>query len=255
MSVGPVTPRRRRRAPTSSASERTRTLRSLGALIAVAGQHIPAGQVASWREDAVAVPGNYVRALHRAGGREAILFPEALDADEARDRLAPFDGVLLIGGADVDPSFYGEDRHPEVYGVNRQADEFEMALARVAVATGKPMLAICRGIQVLNVALGGTLDQHITAREGLVPHGIPGVAPEMHDVRLEAGSRVAKAMRVEETSVSSSHHQALARLGEHLRPVGWTADGIVEAVEHEQGWVLGVEWHPERTAAQDRSQQ
>jgi putative glutamine amidotransferase len=225
------------------------------ALIAVAGQHIPAGKVTSWREDSVAVPANYVRALHRAGGQEAILLPEALDAGEARDRLARFDGVLLIGGADVDPSFYGEDRHPKVYGVNRQADEFEMALAKAAVEARKPMLAICRGIQVLNVALGGALDQHITGREGLVGHGIPGVAPEMHDVRLEAGSRVAKAMGVEETSVSSSHHQALARIARDLRPVGWTEDGIVEAVELERGWVVGVEWHPERTAAQDPSQQ
>jgi putative glutamine amidotransferase len=225
------------------------------ALIAVAGQHVPAGKVASWREDSVAVPANYVRALHRAGGQEAILFPETLDPDDARERLARFDGVLLIGGADVDPSYYGEDRHTEVYGVNPQTDAFEMALARAAVEAGKPMLAICRGIQVLNVALGGSLDQHISDREGLVGHGIPGVAPEMHEVRLEAGSRVAKAMGVEEASVSSSHHQALARLGEELLPVGWTADGIVEAVEHRQGWVLGVEWHPERTAARDRSQQ
>jgi gamma-glutamyl-gamma-aminobutyrate hydrolase PuuD len=211
--------------------------------------------VTSWREDSVAVPANYVRALYRAGGQEAILLPEALEADEAREFLARFDGILLIGGADVDPSFYGEDRHPEVYGVNRQADEFEMTLARAALEAGKPMLAICRGIQVLNVAVGGSLDQHITGRQGLVGHGIPGVAPEMHDVRLEPGSRVAKAMGVDVTSVSSSHHQALARLGEELHPVGWTADGIVEAVEHEQGWVVGVEWHPERTAAQDRSQQ
>jgi putative glutamine amidotransferase len=225
------------------------------ALIAVAGQHIPAGNVTSWREDSVAVPANYIRALRRAGGQEAVLFPETVDAGEARERLARFDGVLLIGGADVDPSFYGEDRHPEVYGVNRQTDQFEISLARAAVEEGKPMLAICRGIQVLNVALGGSLDQHITGREGLVGHGIPGVAPEMHDVRLETGSRVAKAMGVEETTVSSSHHQALARLAEDLRPVGWTADGIVEAVEHQHGWVLGVEWHPERTAAQDRSQQ
>jgi putative glutamine amidotransferase len=225
------------------------------AMIAVAGQHVPAGKVAAWREDSVAVPANYVRALHRAGGQEAILFPELLDADEARERLARFDGLLLIGGADVDPSFYGEDRHPEVYGVNRQADEFELSMARAAVETGVPMLAICRGIQVLNVALGGSLDQHITGREGLVGHGVPGVAPEVHAVRLEAGSRVAEAMGVEEASVSSSHHQGLARLADGLRPVGWAADGIVEAVEHERGWVLGVEWHPERTAAQDRAQQ
>jgi putative glutamine amidotransferase len=224
-------------------------------LIAVGGRHVPAGKVASWRGDAVAVPASYVRALHRAGGQEAVLLPEELDIEEAHERLSRFDGLLLIGGADVDPALYGEERHPEIYGVNPVADAFEVALATAAVETGKPLLAICRGIQVLNVALGGSLDQHITGREGLVGHGIPGATPEMHDVRLETGSRAAIAMGVEEVSVSSSHHQALARLGEGLRPIGWTADGIVEAVEHQQGWVLGVEWHPERTATEDRSQQ
>jgi putative glutamine amidotransferase len=225
------------------------------ALIAVAGQHLPAGKVASWREDSVAVPANYIRALHRAGGQEAILFPERIEVDEARRRLSPADGVLLIGGADVDPAYYGEEPHPECYGVNPDVDAFEMAISRAAVEMGKPLLAICRGIQVLNVAFGGSLDQHITGRDGLIGHGIPGVAPEMHLVRLEPGSRVAKAMGVDEASVSSSHHQALARLGEGLLPVGRTGDGIVEAVEREDGWVLGVEWHPERTADEDPAQQ
>jgi putative glutamine amidotransferase len=201
------------------------------------------------------MPANYIRALHRAGGLEAILVPERIDHDEARDRLARFDGVLLIGGADVDPAHYGEQPHPEVYGVNRETDAFEMALSRAAVELGKPLLAICRGIQVLNVAFGGSLDQHITGREGLVGHGIPGVAPETHGVRLEPGSKVAKAMGAEEVTGSSSHHQALARLGKGLVPVGWTEDGIVEAVELEEGWVVGVEWHPERTAAEDPAQQ
>jgi putative glutamine amidotransferase len=225
------------------------------ALIAVAGQHLPAGSVKSFREDSVAVPANYVRALHRAGGQEAVLFPERIEPGEARRRLTRFDGVLLIGGADVDPSYYGEDPHPECYGVNPEADAFEMALARAAVDLGKPMLAICRGIQVLNVAFGGSLDQHITGREGLVGHGIPGVAPQMHLVRLDHGSRVAKAMGVDEVSGSSSHHQALARLGEGLNPVGWSSDGLVEALEHDEGWVVGVEWHPELTAAEDSAQQ
>jgi putative glutamine amidotransferase len=225
------------------------------ALIAVAGQRLPAGKVASWREDSVATPANYVLALHRARGLEAILLPERIDDDEARQRLAPFDGVLLIGGADVDPAYYGEETHPECYGVDPDADAFEMSLARAALETGKPLLAICRGIQVLNVALGGSLDQHITGREGLVGHGIPGVAPETHDVRLEPGSRVAKAMGVDEAAGSSSHHQALARLGQGLTAVGWSADGLVEAIEHERGWVVGVEWHPERTADRDPAQQ
>jgi putative glutamine amidotransferase len=225
------------------------------ALIAVVGRPLAAGKVASWKGDAVAVPGNYVRALHRAEGQEAILLPQRVDDEEARRRLARFDGVLLIGGADVDPSTYGQQPHPKVYGVNSDADAFELAVARAAVELQKPLLAICRGIQVLNVALGGTLDQHITGREGLVGHGDPGADPETHVVRLEPGSRVAKAMGVEEASGSSSHHQALARLGRDLSPVGWTDDGLVEAVEHQRGWVVGVEWHPERTAADDPAQQ
>jgi putative glutamine amidotransferase len=225
------------------------------ALIAVAGQQLPPGKVASWREDSVAVPGSYLRALHRAGGKEAILFPQQIDDDQTHRLITRFDGVLLIGGADIDPSYYGEEPHPEVYGVNADTDAFEMSLARAAIETAKPILAICRGIQVLNVALGGSLDQHITEREGLIGHGVPRVAPEMHTVRLEPGSRVAKAMGVDEASGSSSHHQALARLGRGLVPVGRTADGLVEAVEHEQGWVVGVEWHPERTAAEDPAQQ
>jgi putative glutamine amidotransferase len=227
----------------------------MSALIAVAGQHLPSGRVASWREDSVAVPGSYVRALHRAGGQEAILFPERIDVDEARRRLSQVDGVMLIGGADVDPANYGEEPHPECYGVNPDVDAFEMALARAAVEMEKPMLAICRGIQVLNVAFGGSLDQHITGREGLIGHGVPGVAPVTHAVQLEPGSRVAKAMGVEEASGISSHHQALARLGEGLLPAGWTEDGLVEAVEHERAWVVGVEWHPERTAEEDPAQQ
>jgi putative glutamine amidotransferase len=225
------------------------------ALIAVAGQHLPAGKVKTWRQDSVGVPASYIRALHRAGGQEAILFPERVDLDEARRRLARFDGVLLIGGGDVDPAYYGEAAHPECYGIDPDADAFEMAVARAAIELGKPLLGICRGIQVLNVALGGGLDQHITGREGLTGHGIPGLSPEMHTVRLEPGSRVAKAMEADEVAASSSHHQALARLGAGLAPVGWTEDDIVEAVEHEHGWALGVEWHPERTAERDPAQQ
>lgn len=209
----------------------------------------------SWRQDSLAVPANYVRAVRRAGGQEAVLLPERIDVDEARLRLARFDGVLLIGGADVDPAQYGEQPHPEVYGVNPDADAFEMALARAAVELGKPLLAICRGIQVLNVAFGGSLDQHITGREGLVGHGVPGVAPEAHAVRLQPRSRAAKAMGADEVSGSSSHHQALSRLGDGLVPVGWSPDGLIEAVEHDRGWVVGVEWHPERTAAEDPAQQ
>lgn len=225
-------------------------------LIAVVGQPVPAGKVESWKEDSVAIPATYLRALHRAGGQEAILSPYRVTNTEADELVSRFEGVLLIGGGDIDPSHYGEDPLPECYGIDSEADLFEMNLVRSAVRRDLPVLAVCRGIQVLNVSLGGTLDQHITGRSGTIVHGIPGTAPAMHPVRLEPGSWTAKAMGVEIAECSSSHHQALADLGDGLAPVGWTEDGLVEAVEHQEGsWVVGVQWHPERTAEADLCQQ
>jgi putative glutamine amidotransferase len=225
-------------------------------LIAVVGQPVPAGEVSSWKEDAVALPGTYLRALHRARGQEAILSPHPLTEAGADDLLSRFDGLLLVGGGDVDPSHYGEDPLPECYGIDSDADLFEMNLVRAAVRRELPVLAVCRGIQVLNVSLGGTLDQHITGRPGLLGHGTPGGEREMHPVRVEPGSWTAKAMGTESSVGWSSHHQALARIGEGLVPVGWTKDGVVEAVEHQDGgWVIGVQWHPERSAETDPGQQ
>ncbi|MGH2663280.1 MAG: gamma-glutamyl-gamma-aminobutyrate hydrolase family protein [Actinomycetota bacterium] len=225
-------------------------------LIAMVGQPVPAGKVESWKEDSVAIPGAYLRALHRAGGQEAILSPHRVTNTEADELVSRFEGVLLIGGGDIDPTLYGEDPLPECYGIDSEADLFEMNLVRSAVRRDLPVLAVCRGIQVLNVSLGGTLDQHITGRPGTIGHGIPGTAPQMHPVRLEPGSWTAKAIGAESAECSSSHHQALADLGDGLSPVGWTEDGVVEAVEHsEGGWVVGVQWHPERTAEADPAQQ
>jgi putative glutamine amidotransferase len=226
------------------------------ALIAVAGQVLPSGDVSSWKADSVAIPGPYVRALHRAGGQEAILSPRPLSDGEAASVLDRFDGLLLVGGGDIDPSHYGENPVPECYGIDSEADVFEMHLARTAIDRGMPMLAICRGFQILNVATGGSLDQHITGREGLVGHGVPGERSETHDVRVEPGTWTAKAMGTESASVSSSHHQAVARLGDGLAVSGRAPDGIVEAVEHPEGsWVVAVQWHPERTSETDPAQQ
>jgi putative glutamine amidotransferase len=228
----------------------------MGPLIAVAGQPVPAGNVRSWRDDSVALPASYVRALHRAGGQEAILAPRELSRDEAGRLLERFDGLLLIGGGDIDPKHYGQDPLPECYGIDTEADVFEMRLVQAAVGRGMPVLAICRGFQILNVATGGSLDQHITGRDGLIGHGVPGVSPEMHEVRLEPGTWTAKAMGTETVQVSSSHHQAAARIGEGLVVSGRAPDGIVEAMEHpDGGWVVAVQWHPERTAEKDPAQQ
>lgn len=224
--------------------------------IALAGQSVPAGDVKGWRDDSVALPATYLRALHRAGGQEGILAPQRMDPEEVGALLERFDGLLLIGGGDIDPKHYGEDPMPECYGIDTEADLFEMKLVRAAIHRGMPVLAICRGFQVLNVAMGGTLDQHITGRQGLVGHGIPGVRPELHEVRLEPGTWAAKAMSSETVTVSSSHHQAVAKVGEGLVVSGRAPDGIVEAMEHpDDSWVVAVQWHPERRAEEDPAHQ
>ncbi|HEX2031760.1 MAG TPA: gamma-glutamyl-gamma-aminobutyrate hydrolase family protein [Actinomycetota bacterium] len=220
-------------------------------LIAVAGKPLRAGAVRGWREPGVGVPSAYVEALHRAGGQEAVLLPVELAPEDAARRLARFDALLLIGGGDVDPARYGEERHPSVYGVEPERDAFEIALVRAALERRIPTLAVCRGSQVLNVALGGTLTQHLED-ESLPGHGDPRTeGPFTHAVRLEPGSRVARAMGVERADCASHHHQGMAKLGPGLVATGWADDGVVEAVEHEDGWMLGVQWHPEETSRDD----
>jgi putative glutamine amidotransferase len=129
-------------------------------------------------------------------------------------------------------------------------DAFELAVARAAVAAGRPLLAICRGLQVLNVALGGTLHQHITDSETTVPH-----RKHHHEVSIDATSRLAEATGATTVVGHSYHHQALDRVGEGLRVTARAADGIVEGAELTDGWVVGVQWHPEDTAEDDPRQQ
>jgi gamma-glutamyl-gamma-aminobutyrate hydrolase PuuD len=225
-------------------------------LIAVTGVPIVAGGVLGWRQTAVACTAAYVEAVARGGGDPVIVPPVLLDDETASARLSRFDGLLLTGGGDIDPTLYGQERRPEVAHVNPARDEFEIPLVRAAISRAMPTLAICRGAQVLNVALGGTLHQHISDREDLVRHrnedGSDGV---LHEVRAQEGSRVMKAMGVETARTFSHHHQALADLGTGLIAVGWAEDGLLEAVELEDGWVLGLQWHAEATAAADPTQQ
>ena len=226
-------------------------------LIAVPAYLIRSGRIEGWATSAVAAPEPYMQALRRAGARGAIVTPDELGEGEADQLLDSFDGLLLIGGGDLDPDTYGQSRQQEVYGVIARRDGFELPLARAAIARAMPTLAICRGHQVLNVALGGTLEQHLAP--GPVPHGVPGVAGGScaHAVRVQEGTRLAAALGISTATVSSQHHQAIDKLGTDLEAVAWAEDSVVEGIElgRPDQWVIGIQWHPEDTAGTDAVQQ
>ena len=226
-------------------------------LVAVTGRPIPAGRIKGWARDAVGIQRAYLDAVRRSGAAPATIDPIALDSSAAGALVAAFDAVVLTGGPDVDPSIYGEERHETVYGVDPVADGFEIAICRAAIESGVPLLAICRGIQVVNVALGGSLIQHLPSVPGLEMHGAPGVAGRemVHDVRVEPDSLLASVLGTTTACCSCHHHQAVARLGEGVRVTAEAADGVVEGIEVEGAWVLAVQWHPEDTAGTDPVQQ
>jgi gamma-glutamyl-gamma-aminobutyrate hydrolase PuuD len=222
-------------------------------LIALVAYRLDRGRVTKWSSGAYAVPDQYVESVRRAGAEPVLLAPPV--AAPVDHLIARFDGLLLIGGGDVDPERYGAaQRHPDIYGVDVHRDRDEVELLRTAAATGVPTLAICRGFQVMNVAFGGTLIQHLPDRNGPIEHRL-GDPERLHAVRVEASSRLATAVGRTSVQGASRHHQGLGRLGEDLVAVGWADDGLVEAIEHRDGWLLGVQWHPEVTAATDPGQQ
>ena len=202
-----------------------------------------------WDQHAHLLPRLYVDAIQAAGGLVLMLPPdEQLERgpDELLDLL---DGLILAGGADVDPATYGADAHPETNGVVPERDTFEVALARRALERDLPFLGICRGMQVMNVALGGTLIQHLPETHGHHDHRrVPGSFDGAeHDVRLAAGSLAARAAGEERHETRSHHHQGVDRIGAGLRVSGWSAlDELPEAVElADRRFALGVQWHPE----------
>jgi putative glutamine amidotransferase len=222
----------------------------------VVGRPLRAGRVQGWRDAALAVPRAYLDALKRAGARGAVLAPTELSEAEAVDCLSGFAGLLLTGGGDIDPARYGATVQPEVYGIDADADAFELALLDAAEGQRLPVLGICRGLQVLNVAHGGTLDQHITDRPGLEAHGVPGVAGSLHPVFVEPGSKLADVLGETKVMASCHHHQAVAEVGRDLQVTARSADGVVEGLELDRdGWVVAVQWHPEDTVESDAAQQ
>jgi putative glutamine amidotransferase len=204
-----------------------------------------------WDEPANVVPRSYARAVQRAGGLALMLPPDPLAADDPAELLERVDGLVLTGGCDVDPSTYGAEPHPETGPTVPGRDRFEIALARAALEGDLPLLGICRGMQILNLVLGGGITQHLPDVVGHDRHRhTPGAFAD-HAVRLEPGSLAARAVGRERESVKSHHHQALDRLGEGLVASGWSVDdGIVEAVElPDRRFALGVLWHPEEDEA------
>jgi putative glutamine amidotransferase len=201
------------------------------------------------------LPADYVTAVRRAGGIPWLIPPGEERWRELFDRV---DALLLTGGGDIDPSFYGGKRHASLYGIDRARDESEIALSRAAVAEKKPALAICRGCQVLNVALGGTLVEHLPDEVGeQVAHRPEGPGSSgLHRVAITAGSRLARIVGALDPEPASSHHQAIRRAAPGLEIVARAGDGTIEAVEmRDHPFLLAVQWHPEETASDDPGQQ
>jgi gamma-glutamyl-gamma-aminobutyrate hydrolase PuuD len=194
-----------------------------------------------WDADAALVPVDYVRAVEAAGGAP-LLVPPGADMDAT---LGVVDGLVFSGGSDLDPELYGDAPHPETNGIVRERDDFELALMRAALERDVPVLAICRGSQVLNVALGGGIEQHVPDRVGTDVHKeTPGVFAE-HDVEVLAGTRLGSLLGAKH-DVKSHHHQGFGALGAGLQESARAADGTVEALEDpSRRFALGVLWHPE----------
>jgi gamma-glutamyl-gamma-aminobutyrate hydrolase PuuD len=197
----------------------------------------------------------YIRAIERAGGVPVLLTPYHSPA--AVTALWPrLDGILLTGGGDIEPTRFGEAAHPETSLISTERDALELDLVtRRALDAGVPLLAICRGIQVLNVALNGTLHQHVPDEYGhAIAHGQEGPRhARTHEVAVEPGSLLARIAGAEQLRVNSFHHQAINTLGDGLRPVAWADDKVIEAVElpGAAGFVLAVQWHPEELVDED----
>lgn len=234
------------------------------ALIAVVAYHLAADRVTRWPDGGYGVPAPYLDALRRAGARTAILSPG--EEGDPEELLEPFDGLLLVGGGDIDPARYGAE--PDMqhnYGVEPDRDDFEIGLLSAADRMHVPTLCVCRGMQVMNVAWGGTLHQHLPGMAGLLEHGVPIESTEtLHEVAPVPGTLFSATTKAPALTCASHHHQGVDRVGEGLVVGGRSPDGLVEAIElpgadgndvEHTTWMVGVQWHPEETAAHDRTQQ
>ena len=201
----------------------------------------------------------YVQAVREAGAHSVLLIPQ-FDRETTMDKVSDADGIILTGGGDLDPSYYGEPRHERCGPANFDQDRFEIYLAREAVRLDMPLLAICRGLQVWNAALGGTLWQDLAAQ---VPssdkhdyYGPQNAARNIHSVRVSESSRLFSILGRQDIMVNSSHHQAIKVLATDLTAVAWSPDGVIEVVEGNSNiFAVGVQWHPERLLHMEEARQ
>lgn len=202
----------------------------------------------AYRADLVRLTGLAAAAVEATGGTAVVLDSAAEDADGRRRSLADaagIDGALILGGGDVDPFLYGSDGHPSVVDADRGADDLEIALILGALALERPVFGVCRGLQLINVAFGGTLTEDLGPDSGHKDHS-PGEAMVAHPVEIVPGSRLA-GMLGAAADVMSGHHQGIDTLGERLVASAFAPDGLVEAIELPAGddWLVAVQWHPE----------
>lgn len=196
-----------------------------------------------WNAAADLLPARYAQSVQQAGGAALLLPPGPAPTVPAV--LGGLHGLLLAGGADVDPDRYGAGRDPATQQARQDRDEWELALTHEAIGADLPILAVCRGMQILNVTLGGNLIQDLPAVLGTDVHCPTVGVHERHSVAVQPGSRLAGVLG-ERADVATYHHQAVDRLGAGLTATGWAADGTIEAVELTgRSWVFGVQWHPE----------
>jgi putative glutamine amidotransferase len=228
--------------------------------------------VAQWRQGYTRLPIPYADAVRSAGGHPKVFstfkflpgdeVPDDLDAEIGLDPHdpSPLDGasgLVIPGGGDIDPQWYGCERHPRTHNVNHRRDLFELTLLAGALERDMPVLAICHGMQLLNVYLGGTLDQHLADGANRLDHDrdMPRSDPA-HGLRVKKPSLLAEALGRSDAQVNSHHHQGLGRIADGLEEVAWAEDGVLEAVQlRARSWVVGVQWHPELMAPIDKVQQ
>lgn len=215
-------------------------------------------------DDAFALPAAYVDAVRRAGGIPILLPPGESRSAQLMQHL---DGLILTGGGDIDPALYASEGHETVYMVDKERDETEIAFSHRAISLHVPLLGICRGTQMINVALGGTLIEHLPDSVGtVVEHRLPPREPTTHPVEVVPHSRLAHilyssadhddAWNVQALETASWHHQAIRRMAPDLQVAAYAPDGTIEAVESTtHPWLIAVQWHPELTAHSDPAQQ